>query len=154
MGCEALSSYSRTGFGSSGNTATPQWSSSVKQPCDEGRGMRKSYKLPQRCHAASKRKARSEGPRPRGPSGAGLREKIDLRTAFSCSTCLSGYRTCGTHTLCVSGGAQHSPAQMQRSLARVYTSLYILYTSDSFRCIVEIIFDRECTFSIFKTRLL
>ena len=58
VGCEALSSYSRTGFGSSANTATPQWLSSVKQPCDEGRGMRKSYKRPQRCHAASKRKAR------------------------------------------------------------------------------------------------
>ena len=70
VGCEALSSYSRTGFGSSDNTATPQWSSSVKQPCDERRGMRESYERPQRCHAASKRKARGEGPRPRGRSGA------------------------------------------------------------------------------------
>ena len=68
VGCEALSSYSRPG--SSGNTATPQRSSSMKQPCDNGRGMRNSFKRPQRCHAASKRKARSEGPRPRGPSGA------------------------------------------------------------------------------------
>ena len=83
VGCEALSSYSRPG--SSGNTATPQWSPSMKQPCDNGRGMRNSFKRPQRCHAASKRKAQSEGPRPRGPSGAGFYAaagKIDLCTAF------------------------------------------------------------------------
>ena len=83
VGCEALSSYSRPG--SSGNTATPQRSSSMKQPCDNGKGMRNSFKRPQRCHAASKRKARSEGPRPRGPSGAG---KIDLCTALPPCTSL------------------------------------------------------------------
>ena len=56
--------------------------------------------------------------------------------------------TCGTHTLCVSGGAQHSPAQMQRSLAKIYMNLYVLYTPDSSRCIVVAIFHRKCSFSI------
>ena len=59
------------------------------------------------------------------------------------------WTTCGTHTLCVSGGAQHSPAQMQRSWAKIFVNLYVLDMPDSSRCIVKAIFHSECTFSIF-----
>ena len=54
--------------------------------------------------------------------------------------------TCGTHTLCVSGGAHHSPTQMQHSWAKICTNLYVLYMPDSSRCIVEAISHRKCNF--------
>ena len=73
---------------------------------------------------------------------------------FWCYTCpymsiVSWNSTCGTHTLCVSGGAQHSPAQMQHSWTKNCMNLYVLYMRDSSRCIVAAIFPRKSNFSTF-----
>ena len=57
--------------------------------------------------------------------------------------------TCGTHTLCVSGGAQHSPANLHYSRAQICINLYLFYVADSSRCVVEANFLMQLWFFIF-----
>ena len=55
--------------------------------------------------------------------------------------------TCGTHTLCVSGGAQHSPASSHYSWAQICINLYLFYVAGSSRIVVEVNFPWKSDFS-------
>ena len=75
----------------------------------------------------------------------GFRQKT-LRASSSLPT----NATCGTHTLCVSGGAQHSPANLYYTSAQICINLYVFHVADSSRCVVEAIFNNKFGFPFFS----